>query len=202
MKYVIWISGMVAVVGIAITALLAGASVGDAIVIRNGDVIILNVSQKSQLATALLCAYPTADTSMVQRYYFARDYDATEAVSKNDVMAVGEYEVTKTAAQYLADEVSGDVVRYLGKSGSSAIYDKRAPTTTLSSECKTAHGSFYASTFGRNIDLGIDVDCRRTARGEDEIKCRDNYVATLSPAEYLQAREDKIVIRLLGIVAE
>ncbi len=207
MKYVAWAGGIAALVGAILVSTLAGAAVGDAIYMAKTTPTTISAAAKTNLANAVLCSFPAADTSKIQIYRFWRhwqdpDNPDTPEVETNMLSASGVYETTQTHAQYVTDLNAGVADFIISADGSNVTYDRKIVLETIDTSCIDEHDTFTSGLVSRNTDQEIIVECRRLVRGEADIECGDVWVKTASPSQYVADDQAGVAVRFLGQVTQ
>jgi len=202
MKTISWIGGIVLVSGVALTALLAGASAGDVVYIHQNASVTLTAgggSQAAKLADVILDMFPTADTATVQDFRCLRRATVLEdgSAGPDEIMCRGNYLQTITAAQFARAEVDGTSLKAISAGGGNVTILRKVPFTKAGASAITKLGTFVTSVWAVDAQTFLDFKCRRV---DSDIVCDGTHVDTATPEDYATLKLAGSVVRPLGLV--
>lgn len=176
---------------------IATASSGDILALQSTDVISLTAGQKTKLAAAVLAVFPTADTSTVQEFYCRRNFFLADENKHNDVECNGAYTKTVSKSAFADLDISGNAGGISAVNGDNVTFLRQVKYTLADANAKDKIIDFASSAFSAVPSLAklADFICQRKEGAA--IDCKAAYFNTLTPEEYVAAKQAGTIIRPL-----
>jgi len=186
MKVIYWIGGVTLVSAITISAWLAMASTGDAI-IRRVDTKVLTGSQKTALVNAVKCDVPAFTGSGVSTIVC----EVVRATDADDVWTCrSRSDVPMTEAAYVIALARGTVGPYNpgSRAGGNVTVPQVSAPVVISPGCLAGWDTWLGTVYsGATLGASERFLCARHLGTPSQIDCSATRLVTMSAAAFLSA---------------
>ena len=189
MRVIYWVGGIALVSAITISAWLAVASTGDAI-IRRVDTKVLTGAQKTALVNAIKCDVPAFVATGVSLIAceVVRAKDAQGAQLPDVWTCRTRADVTMTEAAYVVAHAHGTVGTYTSRAAGNVTAPAISDPVPISSGCLSGWDTWLGTVYsGATLGATERFHCARHLGTPSQIDCSATRFVTLSPAAYLNA---------------